>query len=122
MPVSPAFRDEIAGLLNQVAPVSHRALFGGVGFYYEGLIFGLIDGRTVYFKVDDANRADYEAEGMEAFMPYGPEKITMQYYRVPEAVLADKRRLGAWVEKAVAVAGRASKQKPARKRRPTRRS
>lgn len=106
MPVSPDFRELVLEQLERVTPVHARRMFGGVGIYAGDLFFALIDDDTLYFKVDDTNRPDYEALGLGPFRPYGPEGEVMQYYEVPADVLEDPDELRPWVEKAVAVARR----------------
>ena len=61
--------DYLAYILDQLRPFGHvvaRRMFGGVGLYTDGFFFGIIDD-TVYFKVDDSNRMDYEARGCRKF-------------------------------------------------------
>jgi DNA transformation protein len=36
---------------------------------------------TLYFKVDESNRPEFEARGMGPFRPYGEDGEVMQYYR-----------------------------------------
>jgi DNA transformation protein len=90
-------------------------MFGGVGIYGGDLFFALIADDTLYFKVDDSNRPDYEAVGMKPFQPYGPGSEGMRYYQVPADLLDDPDALRPWAEKAIAVA--AKKQNVKRKRR-----
>ena len=47
-------------------------------------------------KVDDDNRAEYEAAGMEPFKPYPGRSQTMKYYEVPLVVLESQMELAAW--------------------------
>jgi DNA transformation protein len=82
-------------------------MFGGVGIYAAELFFALLDDDTLYFKVDDVTRPQFEDRGMEPFRPYGETGEVMQYYEVPADVLEDPEELGAWVEAAIAVARRA---------------
>lgn len=82
-------------------------MFGGVGIYAGNLFFALIADDTLYFKVDDSNRPDFEARDMGPFRPFGETGEVMQYYCVPEELLDDPESLGAWAEKAIAVARRA---------------
>jgi len=82
-------------------------MFGGVGVYAAELFFGLLDDDTLYFKVDDSTRPQFEDRGMAPFRPYGEEGEVMGYYEVPADVLEDPEALGAWVEAALAVARRA---------------
>lgn len=81
-------------------------MFGGVGIYSGDIFFALIADDTLYFKVDDANRADFEARGMGPFRPYGETGEVMQYYQVPEDLLEDADALRPWAEGAIAAARR----------------
>ena len=87
-----------------VERVRAQRMFGGVGIYSGGSFFALIADDTLYFKVDDSNRPDYEARGMDAFRPYGAEGEIMQYYQVPEELVEDVEALRPWAEKALAAA------------------
>ena len=64
-------------------------MFGGVGLYCQGLFFALIDDDTLYLKVDDATRPEFERLGIQPFRPYGDESQGMQYYELPADVLED---------------------------------
>ena len=88
-------------------------MFGGVGIYANQLFFALIDDDTLYFKVDDSNRPDFERLGMKPFQPYGEGGEIMQYYQVPSDLLEDLEALRPWVEKSIAVAARKAKGKRA---------
>ncbi len=110
MSVSQAYRDHVMEQLAPVGDIRARSLFGEVGLYADELIFGMIVDDVVYFKVDDTNRADYEAEGIGPFIAPWSGRPT-SYYQVPATVLADPERLRAWVEKAVAVSARRPKKK-----------
>jgi DNA transformation protein and related proteins len=114
MAVSPSFRTYVLDQLGRVAPaIRARGMFGGVGIYSGELFFALIDDDTLYLKVDDGNRADFEAIGMGPFRPFGEDGEVMRYYEVPAELLEGGEQLGSWVEKAIDVARRAK-----RKRRP----
>ena len=47
-----------------------KRMFGGFGLYADGIFFAIIGNDTLYFKVDDSNRKDYESAGMEPFKPF----------------------------------------------------
>lgn len=111
MPVSREYRDFVMEQLGRVTPVTARAMFGGVGVYADGLFFALMAGDTLYLKVDDANRGDFEAIGMGPFHPFDDERHTMQYYELPAELLEDADALRPWVHKAVDVALRSRKRK-----------
>jgi TfoX/Sxy family transcriptional regulator of competence genes len=104
---SSSFRTFIVDQLSRVVPrVRARSMFGGVGIYSGDLFFALIADDTLYLKVDDSNRADFEALGMGPFRPYGEGGEVMQYYQVAADLLEDPEALRPWAEKALAVAGR----------------
>jgi DNA transformation protein and related proteins len=106
--VSSGFRTFVLEQLGRATTgIRARSMFGGVGIYAGDLFFALLDDDTVYFKVDDATRAQFERRGMVAFRPYGEGGEVMQYYELPAEVLEDPEELRMWVEAAVQVARRA---------------
>ena len=111
MAVSQEYREFVLEQLGRVAPVTSRAMFGGVGIYSDGLFFALMDNDTVYLKVDDGNRGDFERVGRGPFRPFGDDQHVMQYYELPADLLEDAEALRPWVDGALAVARRARKRK-----------
>lgn len=108
MSVSPSFRTFILEQLSRsVRGIRARNMFGGVGIYCGEFFFALIAEDTLYFKVDESNRPEYEARGMGPFRPYGEDGEMMQYYRVPDDLIEDSETLGHWAEQAIVVARRA---------------
>ena len=117
MPVTPSYRDFVLDQLGRVIPnVRGRGMFGGVGVYAGELFFALIDDDTLYLKVDDSNRPDFEARGMGPFRPFGEGGGVMQYFELPAEVLEEPDELRGWAEKAIEVARRAKKPSKRRKR------
>jgi DNA transformation protein len=108
MSVSPSFRDFVLEQLGRNVPgIRGRSMFGGVGIYSREFFFALIADDTLYFKVDESNRPEFDARGADPFRPYGEDGELMQYYRVPDDLLEDAEALGIWAEKAIIVARRA---------------
>jgi DNA transformation protein len=116
MAVSPSYKTYVLDQLRVAGPVTARPMFGGVGLYHQGLFFGLIADDTLYLKVDESNRGDYERSGSSPFRPFGDESYSMHYYELPAHVLEDSAELRGWVEKAVAVARRKGAGKAKRPR------
>lgn len=110
MAVTPGYQRFVIEQLEPVAVITAKAMFGGVGLYADGTFFALMADDRLYFKVDDTNRPDFEAAGMEPFRPYGDDRA-MQYYEVPIEVLEDGEALQQWSQKAIAVAQRARQRK-----------
>jgi DNA transformation protein and related proteins len=111
MPIHQEFRAHVRKQLSQLVNLTDRAMFGGVGLYADGLIFGLLDDDTLYLKADEQSRERFLAAGSFAFTPFGEGGPMMSYYAIPAAVLDDIDALRPWVELAVAVARRAPKKK-----------
>jgi DNA transformation protein len=105
--VTDGFRSFVLDQLEELGDVTARAMFGGVGLYRRGLFFGIIARDTLYLKVDDGNRPDYERAGAKMFKPYRDRPGTMHYYAVPVDVLESPLDLSQWARKAVAAAERA---------------
>lgn len=98
--------EQLAGL----GPVITRRMFGAVGLYHDGRFFGLIAADTVYFKVNEYNRRDYEARGADRFRPF-PDKphLSMTYYSVPADTLEDADECVVWARKSLDAAAISSK-------------
>jgi DNA transformation protein len=109
--VSDGFRSFVLDQLGELADVTPRSMFGGVGLYQRGVFFGILARDTLYMKVDDRNRRDYEDAGMKAFKPYPGSGGTMRYYSVPLEVLESPIELAEWARKSLAAAT-ATKKSP----------
>ena len=111
MAVSAEYKAFVREQLEALGPVRIRAMFG------------LIAAETLYFKVDDQNRAAFEEEGQEPFMYQPPPKdgkerksIGMSYYEVPERLYDDPDELVVWARDALSAAMRAKAGKKPKKR------
>lgn len=106
MAVSASYRTFVMEQLQAVGRVTARAMFGGVGLYRDGVFFGLMDDDTLYLKVDDLTRGDYERAGMRPFRPYGDGGPAMNYCELPAEILEDRTELRVWVARALEAARR----------------
>ena len=107
MPVSDGYLTFVLDQLRTVLPaVRTRRMFGACGLYAGELFFAVIDDDTLYLKVDDETRGEYEARGMPAFQPMEGH-ASMNYSQLPEELLEEREDLRRWVERAIEVAGRA---------------
>jgi DNA transformation protein len=109
MSVSKEYLEYVLDLLMVIGPVHAKRMFGGAGLYHKGVFFGLIADDVLYFRVDDSNKADYEASGSGPFRPFGT--YAMSYYEVPAGVLEDPDDLAVWARKAIEVAGKEVRRK-----------
>ena len=51
--------------LSTIGDFETKKMFGGVGFFKDALMFGMIGGSTFCLKVVESNIADYKANGMK---------------------------------------------------------
>ncbi len=116
MPVSDSYRSFVLEQIARVAPrIRGKSMFGGVGLYSGEHFFALIDNDTLFFKVDDTNRADFIAARMKAWSPFEDGKESSGYYELPAELLEDPDAMKPWVEKAIAIAARKKVKKAAKK-------
>ena len=102
----------IADRLVAMGPVRARAMFSGHGLFLDDVMFGLIVRGTLYFKVGETNRGDYDEARSKPFSYVrGTRRIAMSYMTVPDAALGDGAVLAAWGERALTVARTAKKKK-----------
>lgn len=109
--------DYLAELFEPVGHVRIRRMFGGLGFFRDGLMFGIWQGDAIYLKADDVTRPAFEAEGCGPFV-YGSKngrETALGYYRLPERLVDDTDELRDWALAAIEVAMRANAAKPLKK-------
>ena len=119
--VSPEFRDFVLDQLVRVPQLKPKSMFGGVGLYSGERFFAILAADELFFKVDDGNRAAYEAQGSKPFRPLADsDRVSMSYYHVPIEVLEDPSELAEWARGAIRAAGNTAtkKRKPEAKRKP----
>lgn len=112
--VTPDFREFVLDQLAGVRELRSRRMFGGIGLYAGERFFGIVAADELFFKVDDGNRAAYEAAGSEPFRPLADRRrqASMSYFRVPIEVLEDPRELAEWARAAIRAANAAKRPVP----------
>ena len=121
MPNTPDFVAYLRELMRGAGiATTSRAMFGGHGFYADGVFFAIVDDDVLYLKVDDATRADFEALGCAPFEYTTKEgrKLAMGYLRAPDEALERPEAMRPWARAAIGAAMRAAatKRKPATKK------
>ncbi len=82
--------------LSELENITFRKMVGGVGFFYEELMFGAIIGGKLRFQVP-ASCAD--KQGTSFLL----DEWARQSREVPESVIENKILLKAWAEKAISL-------------------
>lgn len=118
MPVSDGVRAHIDELFEPMEGVSIRRMFGGLGLFRGGVMFGAVVDDRLYFRAGEDGRAAYEAEGGRPLTfkgPNGAGHMSMPYWTVPERLLEDGEELIVWALEASDRAIRDKADKPAKK-------
>ncbi len=103
MAFSIAYSDYINDQLSNLDDITTKKMFGGLSYYKEGVMFGLIGNDIFCLRVTQENQADYDAYGMKAFMSSEKTK-GLPYWEVPVEILEDKKELTNWAIKAFEIA------------------
>jgi len=110
MAFSQDYLDFVLEQFSEFGEVAHKKMFGGVGFYRDGLMFGGIMGGSLHLKVNDSTRPEFEERGMTPFF-HGPKKKALpSYYEVPPEIVEDRDELKVWAMKAYQAAVSAKKK------------
>lgn len=112
------FVEHVVETMRPFGAVEAKSMFGGWGLYRDGLFFALVAGEVLYFKVDDGNRAAFEAAGLEPFV-YGMKdgkKSIMSYRRAPDEALESPLEMAKWARLGFEAALRAAARKARSKR------
>lgn len=104
--------------LASLGPFLARPMFGGYGLYIDGLIFGLMVRDDVFLKVDERNRGRFESAGSAPFRyeTSRGETSIISYWRCPDDVLNDAKKLRLWVNESLIASRNARQKKPVRKK------
>lgn len=106
-------------VFSAVPDTSIRKMFGGVGLFRHGLMFGLAlsDGR-IALKADDQTKQTFIDESCEewGYERKDGKRTQMGYWYMPERLIDDPDELCEWSMKALDVAVRADQKKPPSKR------
>src|SRR6266403_1781514 len=114
-------------LREQFASLGHitvRRMFGKTGVFCDGLMLGMVRDNTLYFRVDDDNRAVFKEA--ESFPPLNYEKkggaIDLSFWRAPERLFDEPDELVTWAQAALAAAQRVAAKRERKERTATRRA
>ena len=130
MVASDSFAEFLREQLAPLGPLSLRRMFGKTGVFCDGVMLGMVADNTLYFRVDDDNKAFFKEA--EAFPPLNyakkGESIDLAFWRAPERLFDEPDELVGWARHALAAAHRVaakrerSEPKQKAKRAPARKS
>ena len=120
MVASDGFAEFLRGQLAPLGRITMRRMFGKTGVFCNALMLAMVRDNTLYFRVDEDNRAVFREA--EAFPPLSYEKkggsIDLAFWRAPERLFDDPDELVSWARAALAAAQRvaAKRDRTARRR------
>jgi DNA transformation protein len=117
-----ALADHVLDLLMPLGGVTRRYMFGGWGFYKDGLFFALIAGGRFYLKTGPCNEQEFLDAGLAPWA-YKTDKgnLSMRYHEAPEGALENPSLMAVWARKGLAAAKEAAAKKAPRKPKPEKR-
>jgi DNA transformation protein and related proteins len=108
MVASDSFAEFLREQLAPLGRVSTRRMFGKTGVFCDGVMIAMVTGDTLYFRVDEHNRATFKEAA--AYPPLNYEKkgdtIDLAFWRAPERLFDDPDELVTWARAALAAARR----------------
>ncbi|HEX4113103.1 MAG TPA: TfoX/Sxy family protein [Stellaceae bacterium] len=124
MVASDSFAEFLREQLAPVGRITMRRMFGKTGVFCDGLMFGMVRDDTLYFRVDDGNRATFKEA--RSFPPLNYAKkggtIDLSFWRAPERLFDELDELVTWTRAALAAARRVAAKRettaPRRKSKP----
>jgi DNA transformation protein len=108
-------RDFLNDLFADFGPVTIRRMFSGYGISVDGVNFALALRAGLYFRADEQNIPQFEAEGSGPFQ-YQQRKtaktVTVNsYWQLPARLFDDSEELAVWARAALSAAQRAALRK-----------
>lgn len=106
MSASAQFVDYVREQLAPLGPLGDGKFFGGHAMKHQGRQFAMIMGNTLYFRVDDQTRPEFEKMGSNAFAYSTKARVVQvrKYFSVPEELFENREMLLAWARKAITAA------------------
>ena len=120
MVASDSFAEFLREQLAPLGQVTMRRMFGKTGVFCDGVMLGMVTDNTLYFRVDDQNRAAFKEA--ESFPPLNYRKkgstIDLAFWRAPDRLFDEPDEFVAWARAALAAARRvaAKRERPASSR------
>ena len=118
---SDSFAEFLRELLAPLGRVTLRRMFGKTGVFCDGLMLGMVTNNTLYFRVDELNRAAFQEAESSPPLSYEKKGVTidLSFWRAPERLFDEHDELLTWAQAALAAAGRVAtkRQRTAGRRR-----
>ena len=117
MAVSPEYRAFLEEMFQPIPDVQFKRMFGGLGVFRDGVMFGLVAYERLYFKVDDLTKPRFADAGAEPFVYEGKGKpVEMSYWTAPDESLDDPELFEEWARLGIEASRRTAASRPKRRK------
>lgn len=108
MVASAGFSEFLHEMLAPLGRIALRRMFGKTGVFCDGVMLGMVTEDTLYFRVDDGNRAIFREAAAVPPLNYvkGGETIDLSFWRAPDRLLDDPDEFVVWARAALEAARR----------------
>lgn len=111
-------------LFEQLAPLGHitaRRMFGKIGVFCDGVMFGMLAEDTLFLRVDASNREAFQEAASSPPLRYkkAGATIDLAFWRIPDRLIDQPDELVAWARIALAAAKRVAAKRPKAPQHPT---
>jgi DNA transformation protein len=124
MVASDSFSEFLKEQLAPLGRITTRRMFGKTGVFCDGVMLGMVTDNTLYFRVDEGNRAVFQEAASFPPLNYRKEGelIDLAFWRAPERLFDEPDEFITWAEAALAAARRVAAKRdrtaPRRKSKP----
>jgi DNA transformation protein len=116
MAASESFAEFLREQLAPLGRITMRRMFGKTGVFCDGFMLAMVRDNTLYFRVDDGNRAIFREAASFPPLDYAKKggTIDLSFWRAPERLFDEPDEFVAWAREALGAARRvAAKRKGA---------
>jgi len=95
MVASDSFAEFLREQLGSLGHIALRRMFGKTGVFCDGLMLGMVTDNTLYFRVDEHNRAAFDEAASSPPLNYRKkgETIDLSFWRAPERLFDEPDEL-----------------------------
>lgn len=110
MAITNEFIAEVKEHFSVLGPIEHKKMFGGAGFYCDGVFFAIADDGRFYLKGDDLSIPVYLEAGCAQFSytDNSGQEMAMKYFEPPASAWSDPEEASRWGRLGLETAARAA--------------
>jgi DNA transformation protein and related proteins len=92
----------MSDVFKDIDGITSRRMFGGYGFYKDGIFFAILYTDQLHFKVGESNIKDFKKYNSRPLKYKKKDKeVTLSFWEVPPEILEDREAISKWIDKSV---------------------